>query len=121
MQLIVSSDVKWELVILAEDITSADIGELEELLQRFLTVGQYNVVLDLARVTYIGSAGLALLIRYTNAFRRWERGDLHLAALSDAVSNLLQVTGLVTEERSHFSIYPTVEAAKEAAQKRASQ
>ena len=121
MQLIVSSGVKWELVILSGEITSADIGELEELFQRFLTVGHYNVIVDLTRVTHIGSAGLALLISYTNAFRRWERGNLHLAALSPAVSNLLAVTGLVTEEGSHFSIYPTVDAAKQAAQKRASQ
>ncbi|MBX3051467.1 MAG: STAS domain-containing protein [Caldilineaceae bacterium] len=120
MQLILSSGVKWELVILAGNITSGDIDELEELLQRFLTIGHYNVVLDLARVTYIGSAGLALLIRYTNAFRRWERGDLHLAAISDPVMNLLQVTGLVTEERSHFSIYPTVDEASAVAKRQVS-
>lgn len=121
MQLIVSSGMKWEMVILGGQITSVDIGELEELFQRFLTVGHYNVIVDMSRVAYIGSAGLALLIRYTNAFRRWERGDLHMAALSPAVNNLLEVTGLVTEERSHFSIYPTVDAAKAAAQKRATQ
>lgn len=121
MQLIVSSGVKWELVILSGEITSADIEELEELFQRFLNLDHYNVIIDLARITYIGSAGLALLIRYTNAFRRWERGDLHLAALSPSVSNLLEVTGLVTEDHSHFSIYPTVNAAKEVVQKRARQ
>jgi len=120
MQLILSSGVKWELVILGGDVTSADIDELEELFQRFLALNHYNVIVDLARVNYIGSAGLALLIRYTNTFCRWGRGDLHLAAPSTAVSNLLQVAGLVTEERSHFSIYPTVSAAQEAVQKRAS-
>lgn len=121
MQIIISSGAKWELVTLGGEITSAEISELEELLQRFLTVGRYNIILDLAQVTYIGSAGLSLFIRQTSALRRWERGDLHLAALSEPVHNLLQVAGLISEERSHFSIYPTVEAAQEAAQKRTSQ
>lgn len=120
MQLTLNSGVKSELVILGGDVTSADIGELEEHFQRFLALNHYNVIVDLARVTYIGSAGLALLIRYTNTLRRWERGDIYLAAPSAAVTNLLHVAGLLTEERSHFSIYPTVNAAQEAVQKRAS-
>ena len=96
--------------------------KLKDRHQKDIALGSTHeeVIVDLARVNYIGSAGLALLIRYTNPFCRWGRGDLHLAAPSTAVSNLLQVAGLVTEERSHFSIYPTVSAAQEAVQKRAS-
>ncbi len=121
MHTTISSGAGWDLVALGGEITSAEISELEEVLQRFLTVGRYNVILDLAQVTYIGSAGLSLLIRYTSAFRRWERGDLHLAALPETILNLLQVAGLISEDHSHFSIYPTVHAAAEAAQKRTSQ
>jgi len=116
----INNGVGWDLVALKGDVNSADVSELGEILQRFLTVGRHNVILDLAEVGYIGSAGLSLLIRYTNAFRRWEQGDLHLATLSDEIHNLLQVTGLISEKRSRLSIYPSVDAAKEAAEKRIS-
>ncbi|RLT45387.1 MAG: anti-sigma factor antagonist [Chloroflexi bacterium] len=121
MQATISSGTGWELVRLGGDITSADISKLEDILQRFLTVGRYNVILELAGVTFVGSAGISLLLRYTSAFRRWERGDLHLAAMPATIRNLFLVTGLISEDHSFFSIYPTVEAAIETAQKRASQ
>ena len=121
MEIIVSKSEDWDLVTLEGTIAGAEIGTLEELLQRFSTIGRYNIILDLAKVRYIGSAGLSVLIRYTSTFRRWERGDLHLAAPPKTILNLLQVAGLIGENHSHFSIYSTVDAAKEAAQKRASQ
>jgi len=120
MQTTIRSGVGWDLVVLNGPITSADIGQLEDHLQRFLTMGHYNVILDLTNVTYIGSAGLSLLIRYTIAFRRWEQGDLHLANLPETLRSLLQVAGLVSENHSHFSIYPNVDAAQKAAEKRIS-
>jgi len=117
MQTSITSGADWDLVTLEGEITSADTGALGDILQRFLSGGRYHVILDLSRTTYIGSAGLSLLIRYTKSFRRWERGDLYLAALPDSLQDLLQVAGLISAERSHFSIYPTVNAAKKAAQK----
>lgn len=120
MQMTISSGPGWDLVKLDGELTSEKTSELEELLQRFLTVGHYNVILDLSGLRYIGSAGLSLLIRYSNACRRWERGDLHLAAVPPVILNLFQVAGLVTEEQSTFSIYSTLDAAQEAAQKRVS-
>ncbi|HRJ44031.1 MAG: STAS domain-containing protein [Caldilineaceae bacterium] len=121
MEQTIQGGVGWDLARLTGDITSADTGALEQMLQRFLAVGRYRVILDLSGVTYIGSAGLSILIRYTALFRNWERGDLYLAALSPPLKNLLQVAGLLSEERSHFSIFPTVNAAQESAQKRLSQ
>ena len=120
MQTTIQSGPGWDLVILGAEITKAEINELEELLQRFLAVGHYNVILDLAQVTYVGSAGISLLLRYTNAFRRWDRGDLLLAQMPETILSLFQVAGLVSEEKSALSIYPSVDAAKEAATKRAS-
>ncbi len=120
MQTTIQNGAGWDMVVLGTEITHAEIDELEELLQRFLTIGHYNVILDLTHVAYIGSAGISLLLRYTNAFRRWERGDLLLAELPDTILNLFEVAGLVSEERSHLSVYPSVDAAKEAVKKRAS-
>lgn len=117
MQATIHNGAGWDLVELNGAITSAQINELEDILQRFLTLGHYNVILDLGEVTYIGSAGLSLLIRYTSAFRRWEQGDLHLANLPETLRSLLHVAGLISEEHSHFSIYPNVDAAREAAEK----
>lgn len=119
MQATVSSHPGWDEIAVSGEVTSADIALLEEILQRFLTVGRYHVIINMADLTYIGSAGLSLLIRYTAALRRWDRGDLYLAELSAPIRQLLQIASLVTEEHSQFSIYPTLAAAREAVQRQA--
>ena len=119
MQTRVSSYPGWDEIAVSGEITSADIAPLEEILQRFLTVGRYHVIIDMSGLIYIGSAGLSLFIRYTNALRRWDRGDLYLADLSGPIQKLLQIAGLVSEEHSQFSIYPSLAAAREAVQRQA--
>jgi anti-sigma B factor antagonist len=64
------------------------------------------VVVDMAGLEYIGSAGLGVLVRVL----KWTRangGDLPLAAPQGVVRKVLTVTGLI----GVFSVYPSVEEA----------
>ena len=74
-------------------------------------LGRCQVILDLSACTYIGSAGLSLLVRFANSFRRWDRGDLYLAGVSPYIQGLLGIAGLATDESQFFRQYTSVEAA----------
>ncbi len=68
-----------------------------------LTKGRKRLVLDLADVSYIDSAGLGTLVAaYTSA--RNEGGDIRLASVTKRFDELLNITKLVTI----FSVYDTV-------------
>ncbi|MBP2337965.1 STAS domain-containing protein [Saccharothrix coeruleofusca] len=68
------------------------------------------VVLDLSGVSFLGSAGLAVLVE---ASQQSERGgaDFHVVAVARAVTRPLAATGL----SGVFNVHPTVAAAVEAA------
>lgn len=73
-----------------------DIATVEEFLAAAggcLDSGATAVVLDLGGVTFIDSSGLGALVRIRNLAR--ERGaDVTLDRVPDAVTRLLEVTGL---------------------------
>jgi anti-sigma B factor antagonist len=78
---------------------------LDETLQRGLREFT-RVVVNVADVSRIDSAGMGLLVRYLWHTRN-RRGDLRLAAPSAVVTSLLQITKLATV----FKVYPDEESA----------
>jgi anti-sigma B factor antagonist len=80
-------------------------SKIKELLQQ----GKKRLVLDLANVTYIDSAGLGTLVAaYTSA--RNEGGEIRLAGVTKNFGELLNITKLVTV----FNVHNTVEDALKA-------
>lgn len=81
-------------------LTGRLVGEdgdtpLGALIDRLVQHNRLKLVLDLARVTYIDSAGLGLLVsRYVRVRRRG--GDLRLVGLTARSHHLMAITKLVT-------------------------
>jgi anti-anti-sigma factor len=98
-----------DLISVDGSVMSNHVPILEATLQRCLAVGRYRILVDLERCTYIGSAGLSLLISFANNCRRWNQGDLCLVAPHEYVLSLLRLAGLLSEERSFFRIAATVD------------
>lgn len=80
--------------------------DLELALQAAVSEGQHNMVLGMAEVRYIGSAGLRTLANVL-AKNREAGGDLKLAGLNPKVMRVFQIIGF----DKFFSIYDTPEAA----------
>jgi anti-sigma B factor antagonist len=80
--------------------------EVELTLQAAVSAGQHKVVLDMAEVRYIGSAGLRTLADVL-AKNREADGDLRLAALNPKVMRVFQIIGF----DRFFSMYDTLESA----------
>ena len=94
----------------AGDVTLLDLkgkmtlGEGDELLKdkinSLLHQGRRNVVLNLAEVPYIDSAGLGELVRtYTSISR--QGGTLKLLNLTKRITDLLAITKLLTVFETH--------------------
>jgi anti-sigma B factor antagonist len=84
-------------------------SQLRSKIKELLKQGKKRLVLDLANVNYIDSAGLGTLVAaYTSA--RNEGGEIRLAGATKNFGQLLNITKLVTV----FSVHNTVEDAVKA-------
>jgi anti-anti-sigma factor len=78
-------------------------GELENFLTPLLSGrGPHHIVIDLAGVTEMSSAGLRVLISAIKRTRSNKSGDIRLAAPSKRVVEVLELAGLSTV----IQIYP---------------
>ncbi len=90
------------LVVVNGRVDSLNAGELGLSLSSAIDDGSTQIVLDLAQVAYMSSAGLRELV---SAFKKVRRisGDLRLAQPSPRVQEVLEMAGLDTI----FQIFPT--------------
>jgi anti-sigma B factor antagonist len=80
---------------------------LREKTKSLMADGHTRIIVDLAEVNYIDSAGLATLVSLYTSARR-QGGDVKLLRLTNRVRGLLQITRLSTV----FEIYDDLEAAQ---------
>jgi anti-sigma B factor antagonist len=80
--------------------------DMDLALQVAVSEGKHKMVLDMAEVRYISSAGLRALVDVFTKNRE-AGGDLKLAALNPKVMRVFQIIGF----DKFFSIYDTLEAA----------
>jgi anti-anti-sigma factor len=80
--------------------------DMDLALQAAVSEDKHRMVLDMAKVRYIGSAGLRTMADVLTK-NKDEGGDLKLAALNPKVQRVLRIIGF----DKFFSIYDTPEAA----------
>jgi len=108
---IVTKDVSGVTVLsLSGRVTLGDeSGQLRSAIKELLAQGKNRLVLDLADVSYIDSAGLGTLVAaYTSA--RNEGGEIRLAGITKNFNELLNITKLVTIFNVHDSVPDALKA-----------
>ena len=80
-------------------------AELQDRILQLIQPGA-KIVLDMAGVTYMSSAGLRLLVLTYRQVSASE-GDLVLAVLGEKIRDTMSITGFLP----YFTVYDTVEAA----------
>jgi len=85
-----------------------DAVSLNETLHLLIEKEQKNVVVDLAKVKFMNSSGLGMLIGALTTMRK-AGGELKIANATDKIESLLIVTKLITV----FSHYKSVDQAVE--------
>ena len=94
------------LVVSMIAILSVVVIRFGRSMQAAVTEGEHKIVLDLAKVQYINSAGLRTLADVLTKNKK-AGGDLKLAAANDKVARVFQTIGF----DKFFAMYDTVEAA----------
>jgi anti-anti-sigma factor len=87
-------------------IDSAAARSVEDALNGLLDEGRSRIIVDFADVSYMASAGLRVLILSLRRARKLG-GDVHLAAVTPEVREVLNMAGLHTL----FTFQPSVGAA----------
>lgn len=82
---------------------------LHDLLRDMIEQGKTKVIIDLAKVDWMNSTGLGLLISGLTTLRKAD-GELKLANVTDKIQSLLTITKLVTIFKSYDSIDEAVKS-----------
>ena len=93
-----------DLVKVTGRIDSATAPQLAEAIARIQDAGRYKIVIDMSGVEFISSAGLRVLIASLKNCRRYNRGDLLLAAMPKNIYSVFDLAGFT----SIFKIYEDV-------------
>ncbi len=100
MNVNVSKDNKTTLIEVSGRIDSTNANHLGEALMGEINQGNMQLVVDLASVDYMSSAGLREIVSALKKVRG--KGDLRLAQPSERVLEVLEMAGLDTI----FQIFP---------------
>jgi anti-sigma B factor antagonist len=88
-----------------------DASLLHDKLYEYIDRGQKNIVIDLARVDWMNSTGLGILISGYTTLRNHD-GQLKLANVTDKIQSLLTITKLVSVFEAHDSVDEAVNSFK---------
>jgi anti-sigma B factor antagonist len=81
--------------------------QFEEAVQSVIDEGQYKIVVDCEKLTYISSAGLGVFMGFIEEVRE-EGGDIKICGLSEKVKQPFEILGF----ESLYDFCPNVEGAK---------
>jgi anti-anti-sigma factor len=91
------------LVTLHGRIDSSKAPTVEAKLKEMIDAGHYRFVVDMSEVEFVSSAFLRVLISASKTVRRFNRGDIYLAALSARIKDVFDLAGLLPL----FKLYDT--------------
>lgn len=76
-------------------IDSHSAPRLTDAFNAILNANRFQIVFDMSEVEYISSAGLRAMIDTQKACKRWNRGELVLAAVPEHVREVLDMVGFL--------------------------
>jgi anti-sigma B factor antagonist len=88
-------------------VDSATAPKLSEALDAIVNEGRFKIVIDMAELEYMSSAGFRALISAQRNCKRFNRGEVVLATVPANISAALELTGFTVL----FKIFPDVTTA----------
>lgn len=92
------------LITFENRIDSNTVPAMEETLKAVTDAGQFKLVLDMSKVTFVSSAGWWMLIETQKNCRRYNRGELVMAGLEERIRKSLDLVGM----GSYFKLFDDV-------------
>ncbi|MGH7495352.1 MAG: STAS domain-containing protein [bacterium] len=88
-----------------------DAGLLNDKLHELIDQNKTKIVVDLAKVDWMNSSGLGILIGGLTTIRN-NKGELKLANVTERIQSLLMITKLLTVFETHDSVDKAVSSFK---------
>lgn len=82
--------------------------KFEEAVQAVIDEGQYKIIVDCEKLTYISSAGLGVFMGFVEEVRENDGGDIKICGLSEKVKQPFEILGFETL----YDFCPDIERAK---------
>jgi anti-sigma B factor antagonist len=95
---------RCDIVSVDGRIDSQTAPHLAEALKGILDENRFRIVLDMEKVEFTSSAGLRVFIDVQKTCKRWNRGELVLAAVPERIYDALSLAGFT----EFFTIYEDV-------------
>ena len=76
-------------------VDSATAPQLAKALEDITNAGRFRIVLDLSGVDFMSSAGLRVLISTQKTCKRYNRGEIALAAVPKRIYDALDLAGFI--------------------------
>ncbi len=93
MQLVTTQLKRCDLVKVSGSIDSDTSPQLARAFQAITDADRFKIVFDMSDVEYISSAGLRVLIKTQQMCKRWNRGEVVLAGVSERLYKTLDLVG----------------------------
>jgi len=85
---------RCDLIALSGRFDSSAAPALDQALRASLDRGMFHIVVDMSGVEYFGSAAIRALVIAFKECRRWNRGDVRLAALPEKIRQVFDIAGI---------------------------
>ncbi len=108
MEVTVTRYRRNDLVRVKGRIDSATAPQLAEVLDKLIRSGRFHIILDLSEVEFMSSAGLRVLISAQKTCRRYNRGQVALAAVPKRIYEALELAGFVPLFRFYDNVLDAV-------------
>ena len=82
-----------DLVVLSGRVDSSTAPQLTEALDGVTSGGRFKIVLDMSDLEYMSSAGFRALLSSQRVCKRYNRGEIVLAAVPERVKEALELAG----------------------------
>ena len=88
----IESEKGWVIVRIEGRLDAAFSPVLENKLRELIQAGNIHIVLDFAKVYYLSSAGMRLLLSITKQLSA-EKGHLHFCSMNEEVMEIIRMAG----------------------------
>lgn len=82
-----------DMIVISGRVDSSTAPQLAEALEEVTGSGRYKIVLDMGALEYMSSAGFRALLSSQRTCKRYNRGEIVLAAVPDRVKEALELAG----------------------------
>lgn len=95
MEVTVTQYKRCDVVKATGRVDSHTAPQLAEAIRAITDAGRFRIVFDMGGVDFVSSAGLRVMIDVQKTCKKWNRGELALAAVNPQVYNAMDLVGFV--------------------------